>query len=238
MDTTQDLLQRSAPPMQLTHDIDTALDDLGMRLGAIGSASDDPTLTDAGRDAARALRRSRRRRQRILTGAAGLAILAVAAPAAANYIGLHTGHYGVDGSHYGEFLNLNSPEGIKLLRHYEAQYPLPPGGSWQVMEHRFLNGPAGEGQAGVFEEAVGGEAQCQWTRAWLGAETAGHPPTPESTAAVLAKIPTWHVITAYEDETRGVERVAQTVADAAARGDREPAQAFVSANCSSKAPGQ
>lgn len=238
MDTPEDLLQRSAPPMQLTHDINAALDELGLRLGAIGSASDDPTLTNAGRDAARALRRSRRRRRRILTGAAGLAVLAAAAPAAANYIGLHTGHYGVDGSHYGEFLNLNSPEGIQLLRHYESQYPLPPGGSWKVMEQRFLNGPAGQGQAGVFEEAVGGEAQCQWTRAWLGAETAGDATTAESTAAVLAKIPTWHVITAYEDETRGVERLARTVADAAVRGDRAPAQAFVAANCSSKAPGQ
>src|SRR3954453_19548838 len=158
MDTTQDLLQRSAPPMHVTPDITAALDDLGMQLRAIGSASDDPTLTTAGRDAARALRRSRRRRQRILTGAAGLAVLAAAAPAAANYLGLHTGHYGVDGSHYGEFLNLNSPEGLNLLRHYEGQYPLPPGGSWKVTEQRFVNGPAGLGQAGVFEEAIGFEA--------------------------------------------------------------------------------
>jgi hypothetical protein len=238
MDTTEDLLKRSAQPMQLTHDINAALDDLGTRIGSLGSASDDPTLTRVGREALRALRRSRRRRQRILTGAAGLAVLAAAAPAAANYIGLHTGHYGHDGSHHGEFLNLNSPEGIQLLRHFEGQYPLPPGGSWNVTEQRFLNGPAGEGQAGVFEEAAGLEAQCQWTQAWLEADAAGDGTAAKSAAAVLAKIPTWHVITAYQDETRGSERLAHAVADAAARGDREPAQAFVTANCSSKAPGQ
>src|SRR5438270_2882271 len=153
--------------MQLTPELNSALDDLGTRLGAISAATDDPRLTSAGRDAARALRRSRRRRQRILTGAAGLAVLAAAAPAAANYIGLHTGHYGPDGSHYGEFLNLNSPQGIHLLRHYEGNYPLPRGGDWNVMEQRFLDGPAGLGQASVFEEAAGFEAQCQWTQAWL-----------------------------------------------------------------------
>jgi len=174
MDNTLNLLQRSAVPAELNAHVNAALEELGSRLVAIATACEEGTLTAVRREAARTLHRSRRRRHRILAGAAGLSILAAAAPAAANYIRLHTGHYGVDGSHYAEFLNLNSPEGIRLLHHYETQYPLPPGGSWNSMEQRFLSGPAGLGQAGVFEEAVGGEAQCQWTRAWLDADASGH----------------------------------------------------------------
>jgi hypothetical protein len=240
MDTSYELelLARVDTPVELTPAVDAALDALGADLAALAAAPPDATLSAAGRHAARALRRSRRRRQRLLTGAAGLAILAAAAPAAATYVHLHSGHYGLDGPRYGEFLNLDSPDGIRVLHKFEADYPLPPGGSWDAMEHRFLSGPPGLGQVGVYEEAVGGESQCQWTQAWLAADATGDRTAADAAADVLAEIPSWHVITAYEDETKGVEILARQVADGAARGDRAPAQQYVDANCSDLAPGQ
>lgn len=46
------------------------------------------------------------------------------------------------------------------------------------------------------------------------------------------------MITDYQDETGGVEQLARDVANAAARGDRDPAQRFIDANCTSQVVGQ
>ncbi|MEY2472292.1 MAG: hypothetical protein QOK28_1621 [Actinomycetota bacterium] len=237
MEHTEDLVERSDPLPALRPAVHASLDELGARLFALASSSPDVAAITLRSDIAPAARRQRRRR-RVLGGALGIALLAAAAPAAANYIGLHTGHFGDDGGHYGEFLNLDSPDGMNLLREFEARYPLPPGGTWVALEKRWREAPAGEGQAGVFEEAVGGESQCQWNRAWLDAETAHDPEAVARARDVLAQIPHWHVTTAFEDETHGVSKQAEALSAAAARGDRRPIQEYVDANCSDTAPGQ
>src|SRR3954465_10599719 len=115
MDKTGDLVEQLAIPLELTGEVTTALDDLGSQLSTIAAARYGDEVPRLGREAAGATGRGRRRR-RFLVGFAGLAaLLAAGAPAAADFVRLHTGHYGRDGSHYGEFLNVDSPEGIHLL---------------------------------------------------------------------------------------------------------------------------
>lgn len=241
MKTIDQLLEQAAIPVELDRAAMTAaLDGLGSALPALASTLPEETLTATGRDTAMMLkRRRRRRRRRILTGAAGLAILGVAAPAAAGYVQLHTGIFGVENGHRGEYLRLDSPDVMGIAQHFETQYPLPPGGSWAAVESRLRSTHAGVaqvGQAGVLEEAVGFESQCQWEQAWLRADETGDSSGASRDAAVLSQVASWHVITAYADSTGGVITLARQVADAARRGDRTPVQQAVNANCSSTAP--
>ena len=228
MDTVDELLTRAAPPATLTPSVTSALDDLGSALPSMLRPAD---LVRA---------RRRRRRQRILTGAAGLALLASATPAAASHLGLHTGLFGDDGGHYGELLNLGSPEAIPVLRKYEQEYPLPAGGSWAVLEQRWQSPTnamlQGQGQAGILEEAAGLESQCQWEGSWLSAHAGGDARTAATAVRVLAEIPTWHVITAY-DADGGMVTQARQVAEGAARGDTTLPQQDFSVNCTDVRPG-
>jgi hypothetical protein len=228
MDTFENLIERAAPQVDVAA-LTPELDELGAAFGSM--LRPELTLVRA---------RRRRRRQRILTGAAGLAILAGTAPAAAGYLGLHTGVFGTDGNHYGEFLNLGSPAALPLLRHYEEQYPLPAGGTWTVMEGRWTkaaSGSAGVGQAGILEEAAGLESQCQWEGSWLAAHASGDRATESRAGQVLAEIPRWHVITAYADSSGGVVQLASQVAEAARLGHPALVQQVFTANCTDVKPG-
>ena len=235
MDNIDVLLRAAAQQVPVTPHVMAAFDEVGERFlrsagGAAGSA-----LTDEERGAVVGARR-RRRRRLLLTGAVGLALAGVASPAAANFVGLHTGIFGTDGSRHGEFLNLASPEGVRVLRRFEEQYPLPSGGTWSVVEGRFGKAPAGVGQEGVFEAAVAGESQCQWTKAWLSATAAGNAASTAGSLTVLGQIPRWHWVTTYQDSTHGLSTLAQAIADAARAGDPRPARQFVQANCSDVSP--
>jgi hypothetical protein len=169
-----------------------------------------------------------------------LAILAAAAPAAASYVGLHTGIFDDDGGHHGEVLDLTSPDVIPVLRQYEQEYPLPAGHTWDGLEQRWTSQAAAGvwqlGQVGIIEEAAGLESQCQWEGAWLNAHQAHNSSAAQTAAQVLADIPHWHVTTAY-DANGGGTRLAEQVAAAAAAGNPGLPQQVFDANCTNAKPG-
>ena len=234
MDNIEALLEQSGRHLAMTPAVITALDDVGDHLAALAVGHPEPALGARQRGAVTAIRR--RRRRVLLTGALGLTLAGIAGPAAVDFVGLHTGFFGSDDGRYGEFLNLASPDGLKVLRRFEQQYPLPSGGSWTNMETGFQKGPSGVGQEGVFENAVAGESRCQWTKTWLIASASGDTAAAARSLGVLGQIPTWHDVTAYQDSTHSESHVAQAIADGARAGDLGPAMQFVEANCTDGNP--
>ena len=234
MDNIEALLEQSGRHLAMTPAVITALDDVGDHLAALAVGHPEPALGARQRGAVTAIRR--RRRRVLLTGALGLTLAGIAGPAAADFVGLHTGIFGNDDGHYGEELNLASPDGLQVLRAFEQQYPLPAGGTWTVMETRFQKSPSGFGQEGVFENAVAGESQCQWTKTWLAASATGATDAAAQSLAVLGQIPTWHDVTTYQDSTHGRSQLAQAIADSARAGDSGLARQFVEANCTDASP--
>lgn len=171
-----DEIESAASPLDL-RDAAAALDAVGLALPRLCQ----PDLKRA---------RRRRRRQRIVTGAAGLALLAAGLPAAAGYPSLHTGWF--DPLNHHEFLRLNSPDGVAEVKRFEPRYPLPPDGSWTTIEQYVVNKePAELGEESDFELMTADSAHCQWMGAWLSAHAAGDAAAEARAVTVLSNAQQW-----------------------------------------------
>ena len=172
-----------------------------------------------------------RRKRRMLAAGLGLSCaVALGAPAAAGVFSSHTGIFGNGGEDgHGEMLRLDAPDIRAVYERHQAEFPLPPGGTWDAFMARMTapgREPTIQSESGIVGD-LAFEATCQWERAWLDGE-----PTAQ---AMLDKIPTWPAIKAGDPSNGGpggMPYALKQVADAARRGDAGPLKQQLKVNCS------
>ncbi len=122
--------------------------------------------------------RKRRTRRIAALVAAAIAVpaIALATPAAADWISLHTGTYDVSVGEPRtadrEMWRHNSPEAAEKLRAYAREYGLAPGYSIEPMVQRYANDNA-EMLALGFRTSVLSWSLCTWTQTWVDADRVG-----------------------------------------------------------------
>lgn len=176
-----------------------------------------------------------RRRNTVIGGVVAAALLAVGTPAAAQWVGLHTGLFGSADStenDSSEFLDTGSPELGPYLDKLATKYPLPPGGSFEETKSNAARNRAHVQRAGL-EGMIASSAQCQWMRWWLDGHTAGDRGKLTAAAKALKEVPTWPIL--HEIDGGGVVASAREVAHAAETGDATLIRQDWTANCVSGA---
>jgi hypothetical protein len=176
--------------------------------------------------------RRRRPRAAVIGGVVvAAALLTAATPAAVQWVDLHTGWFGSEGStenDTSEFLDTGSPELGPYLDTLAAKYPLPPGGTFDEAKRNAARNRANVQRAGL-EILISGEAQCQWMRWWLDGNAEGDAAKVAAATAELQEVPDWPIT--RETDGGGVVAAATAVADAAAAGDPAPIEQYWAANC-------
>ncbi|MFI5959191.1 hypothetical protein [Cryptosporangium sp. NPDC051539] len=204
-----------------TPEINAALDALGERIRA--GESELP-------------RRPRRRGVMIAASAALAAALAVGAPAAANWIGLHTGVFGQPGAtenDTSEYLRVGSPDFPRLLERYGRDYPLPPGGDYSSVLRRIRReaaeplGPQTIQDTGLRAD-LAREASCQWQGYWLTGYDRHDPAQQAAAQKVLDDIPDWEILKRTSDNGTDQEL---SIAKAARLGDEPSVRYLYQLNC-------
>lgn len=205
-----------------TPEINAALDALGERIQA-GETGLPP--------------RRRRRRVALIGAAALAAALAVGAPAAADWLGLHTGEYGLPGmteNDTSEYLRMNSPEMPALVEKYGRDYPLPPGGdhSWVLRYYQKAseNGDVMIQDTGVRAD-VARDASCQWQTYWLEGHDRHDAKQKAAAQNVLDDIPNWEILKRTSDN--GTEQE-QAIATATRHDDLPAFRAIYQYGCGAR----
>ncbi|TQS42361.1 hypothetical protein [Cryptosporangium phraense] len=187
-----------------TPEITAALDALGDRIVA-GEATSP---------------RRPRRRGTVVAASAALAVaLAVGAPAAADFIGLHTGEFGLPGkteNDTSEFLRADSPEFPALVEKLGRDYPLPPGGDYShvlwLNEKAIADHGPYEFQERTLRWDVANDASCQWQKYWLDGYDRHDAAQQAAARKVLDEIPDWEGLKQASDNgTDWEQRAAKAV---------------------------
>lgn len=216
------LAERAGPDADAldTPEINAALDALGDRILAGGT---------------RVLPRRRRRGAVVAASAALAAALAVGAPAAASFIGLHTGEFGKPGmteNDTSEYLRMDSPEMPGLIDKYGRDYPLPPGGDYQRVKERYRRAVAEMGPIGVQDTSVRAdvarEVSCQWNLYWLDGYDRHDAARQAAARKVIDDVPSWEVLKRTSDNGTDWE---QRFAKAASVGNASAFRDLYSISC-------
>lgn len=128
-------------------------------------------------------RRGAKVRRRVTGAVAGLVVVGLgagAAPAFADWVGLHTGEYDTGPRSAPqpktadrEMLRLNSPELARQLQAWEQTYPLAPGYSLDPLLDGYANVKRSEATAAMAHDDVFFFSQCTWVDYWLTADRDG-----------------------------------------------------------------
>lgn len=203
-------------------ELDIMLDELGKSI--LGdSVSSKPSW--------RLLKGQRRTRRAIAIGATA-AVIAVASPAAAFWVGAHTGIFGSPGqteNDTSEWLRADSPEIDAIVDQKSVNYPLPSGGNWDATKKAVH----GDGQASLIQESgvemiVAMHSACQWQRDWLLASPTDADKKRRA-VEVLSQVPKWETI--RDHDGGGVVDTYEAVAKAASVGNRSGVLSYYATNC-------
>ncbi len=176
----------------------------------------------------------RRRTRRIVaavTAAIAVPAIALATPAAADWVSMRTGTYDVSVGEprtpEREMWRFNSPETAQVLRAYAAEYGLAPGYSIEPMVNYYA-GQNSEMFAVGFRSAVIVWSVCTWNLTWLDADRAGDAATQRIAVTRIRR-------NADREESLGyfADQVAaiRQVADAAEAGRESALVAWQAENC-------
>lgn len=208
------LLATAATPAAPITELDADFDDMGLRI--------------------KGTKLPRRSGRRMVMTAAVTVSVALAAPAAASWVGMRTGFFGSagmtenDGS---EWLRKESPEMAAVVDLQGRDYPLPPGGTYAGVVER-LGRDAGLIQESGVRAMVAWESVCQWERLWLSTDDNDHAGVRGQAAAVLHDAATWPIFTLHDGG--GVVEWRREVGSAAVEGRRPPVEHDFRANCADR----
>ncbi len=131
----------------------------------------------------------------------------------------------------GRFMNSEFDDGsavppartVEVIDRYAAEVPLPPAGTFDALKQSVAENPAWQDENGI-AEMVAFNAACQWYRHWTSTRERGDVAEADRALTTVKELPNWRHL-------QDVRTLIAKYSNAAAQGDVEAVNYFISVNC-------